>query len=271
MPESRIYRRKINSPLLQHRSNLTSQSGEDGIIAHIFSVIEPSSRYCVEFGAWDGKHFSNCHQLLTVQEWGGLLIEADAEKYRELEQNCAGYERVTTLNRTVDFEGVDALDNILEEEGAPRRPGLISIDIDGNDYHVFESLKTYLPDVVLIEFNPTIPNDVFFVQDRSADVHHGCSLLALVMLAREKGYELAVATDWNAFFVANDRFAALGIGDNTIDTLYAPVQDGRIFQGYDGSIHVVGMDKLVWHGGIPLTSADFQVLPESVRRLAGKK
>jgi len=262
---AKLYRRKVNSPLLQYQSNVTSQSGEDGIIAHIFSVIEPSSRYCIEFGAWDGKHLSNCYQLLSNQGWEGLMIEAHPDKFKELQQTFAGNPRVKTLNRLVDFEGPNALDKLLDEVGAPPLPGLLSIDIDGNDYYVFESLEEHHPDVVVIEFNPTIPNDVFFVQERSFEVNHGCSILALVTLGREKGYELAVATNWNAFFVRADKFPPLGLEDNSISTLYAPIQDGRIFQGYDGTIHVVGMDHLVWHGGIRVTSADFQVLPESIR------
>jgi hypothetical protein len=193
------------------------------------------------------------------------MIEADAEKYSQLQATYAGNPRVTTLNRFVDLEGANRLDNILAEVGAPADPGVLSIDIDGNDYYVFESLAEHHPELVIVEFNPTVPNDVIFVQAPSFEVNHGCSLLALVLLGQEKGYELAVATKWNAFFVRRDKFPLLGIADNSISTLYAPIQDGRIFQGYDSSIHVVGMDRLIWKGGITLSSADFQVLPESLR------
>jgi hypothetical protein len=194
------------------------------------------------------------------------MIEASAEKFTELEATYAANPRVTCMNRLVDFEGANTLDNILEQAGAPTEPGVLSIDIDGNDYYIFESLVRHRPELVIVEFNPTIPNDVIFVQERTFEVNHGCSLLALVMLAREKGYELAVATEWNAFFVLKEKFPLLGIADNSVPALYAPLQDGRIFQGYDSSIHVVGMDQLVWQGGIRLSSADFQVVPESVRR-----
>src|SRR5688572_31726227 len=53
-----IVRRKVNSPLLDYKSDVTSQCGEDGIIAHVCDVIEPANRYCIEFGAWDGKLYS---------------------------------------------------------------------------------------------------------------------------------------------------------------------------------------------------------------------
>ena len=59
---------------------------------------------------------------------------------------------------------------------------LLSIDIDGNDYYIFESLARLKPELVVIEFNPTIPNDVMFVQERNITVNQGCSLLALIAL-----------------------------------------------------------------------------------------
>jgi hypothetical protein len=85
------------------------------------------------------------------------------------------------------------------------------------------------------------------------------------MLGKQKGYELAVCTAWNALFVRNDKFGLLGIQDNFIANLYTPLQNGRIFQGYDGSIHVVGMDQLMWKGGMRVSSEDFQVLPKAFR------
>jgi hypothetical protein len=264
-PQNGIYRRKINSPLLDYKSDVTSQCGEDGIIAHICEVIEPANRYCIEFGAWDGKHLSNCYNLIVNAGWGALMIEANAQKFKELEATYAGHPRVQRVNRLVDFEGTDTLDRILEEAGAPKEPGVLSIDIDGNDYYIFQSLTTHRPELVIVEFNPTIPNDVIFVQERSFEVNHGCSLLALVLLGREKGYELAVATACNGLFVRADKFPLLGITDNSISALYAPLQDGRIFQGYDSTIHVVGMDHLVWHRGMRVSSADFQVLPAAAR------
>jgi hypothetical protein len=254
-----------SSPLLQFQRNVASQSGEDGIIERIMGLLEPSQRFCVEFGAWDGKLYSNCFNLLQNKGWSGIMIEANADKYRDLVGTYAGKSGVTTVNRFVDFEGANSLDELLDEFGAPKDFGLLSIDVDGCDYYIWESLARYSPEVVIVEFNPTVPNDVLFVQARSFDVNHGCSLLALVVMGREKGYELCVCTAWNAFFVRADKYPRLGIASNLISNLYVPLQDGRIFQGYDGSIHVVGISSLVWKGGIPLSSEDFQVLPKAVR------
>ena len=265
MKQQLVRFQQLTSPLSQYRRNVFSQGGEDGIIEQINELLRPEHKLCVEFGAWDGKLFSNCYNLTTNKNWSGIMIEANPEKYKELQQTYAENENVRTVHRLVDFEGANSLDNILAEFGAPRDIGLISIDIDGNDYYVFESLKNHTPELVVIEFNPTIPNDVLFVQEKSFKVNQGCSLLALVILGKQKGYELAACTDWNAFFVKQEKLPVLGIENNFINRMYAPMQDGRIFQGYDGSIHVVGMHTLMWKGGIPVSSDDFQVLPKAIR------
>ena len=256
---------KVESPLLQFAKNVTSQNGEDGIIEHIVEVIAPEHKYCVEFGAWDGKHFSNCFNLLTNRAWKGAMIEANTDKFQQLKATYSAAPQVACINKLVEFEGENSLDNILGQVDAPKDIGVLSIDIDGNDYYVWESLKKFTPELVIIEFNPTIPNDVIFVQERSINVSQGCSLLSLVCLGREMGYELACCTAWNAFFVKKAKLGALGVKNNFIYNLYAPIQDGRIFQGYDSYVHVLGMDSLIWKGGTKLASGDFQVLPESLR------
>lgn len=260
-----IVRPAANSPLLQYRNNVTSQCGEDGIIAHVLDVIRPTHNYCIEFGAWDGKYLSNCYNLLTNAGWSGLMIEGASAKCEALRSTFRGNDRVLTLNRMVEVDGADSIDNILKEVGAPKEPGVMSIDIDGNDYYVFESLSEHRPELIIVEFNPTVPNDVIFIQEKNIAVHQGCSLLALIGLARDKGYELAVSTPINAFFVRADKFPLLGVADNSISNLYRPAQDGRIFQGYDSTIHVVGMDRL-WTLGTPVCSEDFQVVPRAMRR-----
>jgi len=153
---------RIASPLSQYENNVTSQSGEDGIIAHIAQVLD-LPKYCVEFGACDGRHNSNCYNLVANCGWHGILIESDPQKYQELARTYQNNPRATTVNRLVDMEGANSLDNILEEFSAPREIGVMSIDIDGNDYYVWESLIRHSPELIVIEFNVTITNDVLFV------------------------------------------------------------------------------------------------------------
>jgi hypothetical protein len=229
--------------------NITSQCGEDGIIEKVFDIIGARNKWCVEFGAWDGKQFSNTYNLIANNSWNGILIEGNRERFKQLIETYAGNDLAHLICETVGFDPEsNSLDHILASvEGAPKDIDLISIDIDGNDYYIFESLVVFKPRVVVIEFNPSIPNDVFFIQDRDFSINQGCSLLALIDLAKTKGYELAAATWFNAIFVVAEEFPKFGIADNSIDAMYASFQDGRIFHGYDGTIYCTGMDRLLWH------------------------
>lgn len=258
--------------LLEHRRDVTSQCGEDGILAKVFETIGDEGgalgKVCVEFGAWDGKKFSNTYALVKEQGWDGYLIEANPEKFRELQETYRGVAGARSINRMVRLDaGEGTLEEILAEHGCPQEIDLLSIDIDGNDYHVWDGFAGRRAKVVVIEFNPTVPNDVYFVQDRSFEVNQGCSLLALARLAAEKGYELVCATEWNAIFVRKEYFPLFHIADNSLNAMYQPQMNGRIFHGYDGTIHVVGMPALMWHG-VTLSFENFQVLPPH-RRVFG--
>jgi len=256
---------QVNSPLLEFSNNIVSQFGEDGIIERIFTIISPTHKYCVEFGAWNGKFLSNCWNLVTNKGWSGSFIEGNKDKFKDLLTEHGDKENVSCVNQFIEFEGENSLDNILSSVGAPQDIDLLSIDVDGIDYFIWESLSEFKPKVVAIEFNPTIPNDVVFVQAKDASVNQGCSLLSLIFLGAEKGYELICCTDCNAFFVKKELYKNFEIPNNFIECMYRPRLDGRIFHGYDSHVYVVGMPKLVW-SNIPLSNDDFQVLPQEQRR-----
>jgi hypothetical protein len=232
--------------LLDHRANVASQIGQDGILAKIFEVIGEGQRFCVEFGAWDGKYLSNTWNMIATKGWGGILIEGDPAKFQGLAATHP-YPRVKALNQFVHWEGEDALDNILDRHDAPATIDLISIDVDGNDWHIWRSVVKYRPRVILIEFNPTIPNDVYFVQDPDRRHNHGNSLLALIELGKEKGYSLICANGWDAFFVRDELYGAFNIPDNAIDAMhFYPEAHTSLFQGYDGTLFTAGNRRLLW-------------------------
>jgi hypothetical protein len=171
-------------------ANVTSQSGEDGMIAKIFDTIGALNRWCVEFGAWDGKYLSNTWNLRQNKGWHSILIEGDPVRATALaaenQQSAA-----TVYQAHVGWAGENALDAILVGSELPTNFDLLSIDIDGNDWHVWRALTHYRPRLVVVEFNPSASNDFYFVQDADPAINQGSSLLAFCDLAREKGYELA--------------------------------------------------------------------------------
>jgi len=251
--------------LLKYRKNIFSQYGEDGIIEKIFSILPHHSKWCVEFGAWDGKHLSNTHLLLSQKGYSGVLIEADQDKFKALRQTYSSNNKVVCINKMVTFDGQNILDNILSETSLPKNFDLLSIDIDGNDFHVWKSVEFFKPKLVIIEFNNTIPNNLEFVQDPDYSVNQGCSILALDRLSKQKGYELLAVTDFNAFFVDAEYFPLFQITDNSPQTINCDQKHiTHVFQLFDGTIVWEGNLNLLWHD-INIKPEKMQVLPKYIR------
>ena len=255
----------FNHDLLGYGRTITSERGEDGIIKKIFDIIGEESRWCVELGALNGVHGSNVWHLVKGCGWSSVLIEADRTYFKKLQQEYADIERAQCVNAFVSFEGEDSLDRIFARTSLPHTFDLFSLDIDGNEYHMWDSLTTYRPRVMLIEFNPTIPNEVVFIQPRDMKVFQGSSLRALIELGKHKGYELVAGNEVNVFFVLKELFPKFGIADNSIDALHTNHQyETKLFQLYDGTLRISGYDRLLWHN-LPLDVGKLQILPKRSR------
>lgn len=172
--------------------NIYSQFGEDKIIENIFSIIKPTDKTCVEFGAWDGIHFSNTANLWKRKEWKTILIESDLERFEELQENTKGY-KTTNINEKVTIENINSL---LTEDY-----DLVSIDVDGDDWYLLNAMRIK-PKVIICEYNPTIPHWIPFVQKQGDDF--GSSVLSIQMQCEEREYRLIAITDTNAIFVRGD-------------------------------------------------------------------
>ena len=256
-----------NQYLLNYRKDVNSQFGEDGIIEKIFELIPASEQnnWCVEFGAWDGKHFSNTYNLIYNKKWHGVLIEGEKERWQMLVENYKGLDRVLAFNRLINFEGKDTLDNVLLETDIPENFDFMSIDIDGLDYHIWDSVKKYKPKVVVIEYNPFIPGNIGFVQEANFKVKHGNSILSITNLAKEKGYELICINQENAFYTDRKYFKYFNIDDNSINALKHFDEPLQVFQLYDGTIRFHGSQSLYYYN-LGFDFNKFQVLPKSLRQ-----
>jgi Methyltransferase FkbM domain len=265
--------KRANDWLLQYRKNVTSQMGEDGIIEKIFELIPDTNHWCVEFGAGDGVLLSNTYNLIANKGWASVQIESNVDRYTSLVNTHSDNSNVICIHDSVSFEGAATLDNLLSKTPIPTDFDLLSIDIDGNDYHVWEAVHTVQPKVVVIEFNPTIPHQVEFIQPRDRHLNQGSSLLALVNLAKRKGYELIAATDWNAFFIDKSYFSRFEIADNSIWQLYQQTDYlTHVFQLFDGTLVVNGCNRLLWHNielDLDVVQQEIQVLPQEFRKYPG--
>ncbi len=188
------------SYLRDFKYNRYSQFGEDGIIEKIFELIGTSSKLCVEFGAWDGLKYANTALLWKHKGWKAILIESDKSRYEELLRNINGYNCIPVC-ALVGISANDSIDALLTSLDVSEPIDLMSIDIDGDDYYIFESIKVYRPRVIICEHNPTLPAHLDIYQDHEGGL--GCSVGALNRLAQSKGYTLVAITETNAFFVDN--------------------------------------------------------------------
>lgn len=260
---------KASTWLLEYKRDVYSQTGEDGIIEKILEVIPENDKWCVEFGAWDGLFLTNTRNLIESQGYSAVLIEADRRKFQNLQNNYCQRDTVITINQFVGFTEEDNLDQILGNTPIPVDFDLLSIDIDGNDYHVWKAIEKYSPKIIVIEFNPTIPTNIRFVQSADPSINQGASLLSLVELAKEKGYELVSVLPFNAFFVKQEYYQSFQIESNVSDVLRTNLDAVTyIFSGYDGSIFLRGGCKLPWHG-IALNESRVQHLPRFFRTYPG--
>lgn len=224
-------------PLAAFAGNVTSQNGEDGILAEIFQRIGERSRWCFEVGAWDGEHLSNTCQFWRDRGWSAVLVECNAESFAGLARKAVSCPQIHALHRRVTPQGNDSLDALLREAGAPREIDLVSIDIDGNDYYLFEALRDFAPRVVIIEHNPTIPPELELVQKPGASrARFGASAGALVALAKRKGYGLAALTWCNCVFVRDDLFPALGFPPLDVTTAFSREGITYLMNCYNGKL-----------------------------------
>ncbi len=254
--------------LINYAKNIYSQNGEDGVIEEILNRLSSNNelnKWCVEFGAWDGMYLSNTCNLIKEKGYKAVLIEGNPKKVLDLNRNFPSND-IKKICRFVNFEGSNSLDNILSETEIPIDFDFLSIDVDGVDYFIFESLVKYRPKVISIEFNPTIPNIVNFIQKKDFRIKQGSSAKALNELGKKKGYTLVSVVECNLIFVDNKYFSSVLDSKPNLKTLNLRGNDPMcIFVAFDGTVLSNKEEfSLPWHKIIvPLYS--LQILPRYLR------
>lgn len=204
-----------------------SREAEDGIIAEVFRRIGTTNKYFVEFGvsAWE------CNTIaLLLDHWSGLWMDTDEGIIKEASEMYSEVIKQGKLAVTLQHITAENIEKIFLENGVPKEPDILSIDIDGNDYWVWKALKEYKPRLVVIEYNsifgPSIKrvtkyNPSYVAPDSCL---FGASLKALELLGAEKGYRL-VGCDIkgvNAFFVREDLVQGKFLEPFTSECHYEP-------------------------------------------------
>lgn len=224
--------------LTDYKKSIYSQWGEDGIIEKIFEIMGTTSKVAVEFGAHDGFSCSNTAHLWSNDPgWQGILIEADQDLYQKMAQNVARYNCIP-LHCKVGISATDSLETILEQTHITQPIDLLSIDIDGDDYHIFKSLNSLRPRLIICEYNPSIPAHFDIYADYPNNV--GCSVAALQRIATEKGYSLIAITDTNCFFVRNEDFPRFAAFDTDREHLRVDRYIAYIINDFKSCYKVIG-------------------------------
>ena len=197
-----------------------SQFEEDGKLLFIFSVIGMNNKTFVEIGSDDGIN-SNSANLVFNFGWHGLFIDGNKRSIERGQKFYSKYPHPWAYSPKFACQIVkrENINHIIKDAGFSGEIGLLSIDIDGNDYWVWDALEVVQPQVVIIETHNefgfediVVPYDPNYFYPGKHPVYHGASPIAMTKLANQKGYRLVGANDlgFNFIFIKN------GIADELI-------------------------------------------------------
>jgi hypothetical protein len=202
-------------PLSRGEFRVFSQFGDDGIVQYVISRIHlpPEEHRFIEFGVENYRE-ANTRFLLLNDNWSGLVMDGSDSHVSSIRSEQIYWRNdLTALARFITRENINSL---IEEAGFGGRIGLLSIDVDGNDYWIWEALAKVDPAIVIVEYNGifgsreavTIPYQSDFIRQKAhySYLYWGTSLPALCHLATKKGYVWigCNAAGNNAYFVRSE-------------------------------------------------------------------
>jgi hypothetical protein len=192
---------------------VSSQWGEDGIIEHLVSHVPVEREIFVEFGVQDYRE-ANTRFLLSHRNWSGLIMDGSEPNIEVVKRDPIYWQH--NLKAHCAFITRENINDLITAQGITGDIGLLSVDIDGNDYWVWEAITVVNPRIVVAEYNAifgahaavSVPYAPDFQRTRAhySNLYWGCSLAALVHLAARRGYALIGCNSAgnNAFFVRKD-------------------------------------------------------------------
>lgn len=198
-----------------------SQNGEDGILLYVFTLLGTTNKKFVEICAGSGLE-CNTANLAINHGWNGLMLDGDP---KNIARGKAAYSkhpdtRIWPPTLVEAWITCDNVNDIIRSHGIAGEIDLLSLDIDGNDYWIFEALDVIQPRVIIAEYahiwGPEKAITQRYKQDAIWDESWetakrpglptcGASLPALNKLAKRKGYRLVGCEGHcvNAIFIRN--------------------------------------------------------------------
>ena len=210
---SELNRKKNISTLDEVEFQVFSQRGEDGIIQYLINHIDIPNKIFVEFGV-ETYTESNTRFLLINNNWSGLIIDGSKDNINFIKSDYIYWKYDITAVES--FITRNNINKIISEYTKIADIGILSVDIDGNDYWIWKEIDCIKPRIVICEYNSafgnnkkvTVPYKDEFVRrnEHYSDLYFGASLAAFCELAEEKGYDFIGTTSAgvNAYFVRKD-------------------------------------------------------------------
>jgi hypothetical protein len=187
-----------------------SQWGDDGIIQYLTRQVAVPNDTFIEFGVQNYEE-SNTRFLLVNDNWRGLVMDGGADEVAYIQSDEVHWRH--DLTAVAAFITRENINQLIKDAGFGGPLGILSIDIDGNDYWVWEAIDVVDPAIVIVEYNSvfgpdravSVPYDPKFVrsQAHASYLYWGCSVAALCHLADRKGYVFVGCNSNgnNAYFV----------------------------------------------------------------------
>lgn len=228
-----------------------SQFGEDGILQYLIreAGITRKETTFVEFGVQNYSE-SNTRFLLTNDHWRGIIIDGSKQHMDSVRnQDIYWQHDLTAVDAWIDRDNINQL---IGDAGFSGDIGILSVDIDGNDYWVWERIEVVNPVIVVVEWNSvfgpshaiSVPYDPAFQREKAhySNLFWGASIAAFEHLAARKGYALLGSNTVgnNLFFVRNDRLGRLTplpAAEAYVDSRFRDSRDAT------GKLNFLGGDK----------------------------
>ncbi|WP_461093757.1 hypothetical protein [Spirosoma gilvum] len=238
---------------------LFSQFGDDGIIQYLISYVKPQVDTFVEFGV-ENYEEANTRFLLMNNNWKGLVIDGSSTHIDYIKSRSF-YWRYS-FNAVASFITAENINQLLVSNGISGQIGLLSIDIDGNDYWVWKAITAVDADIVVIEYNSlfgsersiSTPYSPDFVREQAhySYLYFGASLPALYGLAVEKGYAFVGCNQAgnNAYFVKKEKLNGLPSISVAEGYVYSRFRESRNTEGQ--MCFLDGAERIALLEGLPV-------------------
>lgn len=210
---SELLLHKNSKHLCNYEFKVFSQWGEDGIIQYLIRSINITNKTFIEFGVGNFLE-SNCRFLLMKDNWRGFVIDGSESNILNLKKSYFYWKYdIQAINK---FITKDNIESVLASSGFDSCVGILSIDLDGNDYYILQAINNFSPCILICEYNSvfggdrkiSIPYQENFDRTKShfSNLYWGASLGAITFVAKQKGYSLVGTNSArnNAFYVRND-------------------------------------------------------------------